>query len=86
MVRREVGSANGEDRKMGRTFIYSRVSTGGQDAANQTTNLKQQFPHAEVVEEIASGGKSRPALEKLVQEQWLLTSKFKALTINYWSL
>ena len=67
MVCREVGSANGEDSKM-RTFIYSRVSTGGQDAANQTSNLKQQFPNAAVVEEIASGAKSRPMLEKLVQE------------------
>lgn len=53
---------------MGQTFIYSRVSTGGQDAANQTSNLRQMYPHATVVEETASGGKSRPALEKLVQE------------------
>jgi DNA invertase Pin-like site-specific DNA recombinase len=60
--------ANGEDKRMSRIFIYSRVSTGGQDAANQTSNLKQQFPHAEVVEEVASGGKSRPMLEKLVRE------------------
>lgn len=68
MVCREVVSANGEDSEMGRTFIYSRVSTGNQDATNQTTNLKQQFPHAEVIEETASGGKARPALERLVQE------------------
>jgi DNA invertase Pin-like site-specific DNA recombinase len=53
---------------MGRTFIYSRVSTGLQDAAHQTSNLKQMFPHAEVIEETASGGKTRPALEKLVRE------------------
>lgn len=53
---------------MGRTFIYSRVSTISQDATNQTSNLRQQFPHAEVVEETASGGKARPALEKLVQQ------------------
>ncbi len=68
MVCREVGLANGEDSEMRRTFIYSRVSTIGQDAANQTSNLRQQFPHAEVVEETASGGKARPALEKLVQQ------------------
>lgn len=53
---------------MGRTFLYSRVSTGGQDAANQTSNLKQMYPHAQVIEEVASGGKARPALEKLVRE------------------
>lgn len=53
---------------MARTIIYSRVSTGLQDASNQTNNLKQQFPHADVVEEVASGGRSRPALEKLVGE------------------
>lgn len=53
---------------MSKTFIYSRVSTGGQDAANQTTNLKQMFPFADVVEEVASGGKNRPALERLVQQ------------------
>ncbi len=53
---------------MGRTFIYSRVSTGLQDATNQTMNIKQMYPHAEVIEEIASGGKSRPSLEKLVRE------------------
>lgn len=68
MVLREVGSINGEDGEMGRTFIYSRVSTGHQDATNQTKNIKQMYPHAEVVEEIASGGKARPALEKLVRE------------------
>jgi len=67
-VRREVGSANGEDHGMGRIIIYSRVSTGSQDAANQTSNLRQMFAHAEVVEETASGGKARPALEKLVRE------------------
>ena len=67
-VHREVSSANGEDSGMGRTFIYSRVSTGLQDAANQTSNIKQMYPHAEVVEETASGGKSRPSLEKLVRE------------------
>lgn len=53
---------------MGRTFIYSRVSTISQDATNQTANIKQMYPHAEVIEEIASGGKARPALEKLVRE------------------
>lgn len=68
MVRREVGLVNGEDSEMGRTFIYSRVSTLGQDTSNQTSNLRQMFPHAEVVEETASGGKARPALEKLVQQ------------------
>lgn len=68
MVCREVVLANGEDSEMGRTFIYSRVSTISQDATNQTSNLRQQFPHAEVVEETASGGKARPALEKLVQQ------------------
>lgn len=53
---------------MKRTILYCRVSSGGQDAANQTSNLKQMYPHAEIVEETASGGKARPALEKLVSE------------------
>lgn len=67
MVCREVVFVKGEDRRM-KTFIYSRVSTIGQDASNQTSNLKQQFPHATIIEEVASGGKSRPMLEKLVRE------------------
>ncbi|MEK6627206.1 MAG: recombinase family protein [Bdellovibrionota bacterium] len=53
---------------MKRTVIYSRVSTSHQETSNQVINIQQMFPHAEVVEEIASGAKVRPALDKLVAE------------------
>ncbi|MCB9026999.1 MAG: recombinase family protein [Bdellovibrionaceae bacterium] len=52
---------------MGKQFIYSRVSTLNQDNQNQLVHLKRQFPSAEVVEETASGAKTRPALDALVQ-------------------
>jgi len=47
-------------------YIYTRVSTGFQDTQNQTQLLVQQFPDAEVVEEVASGGKARPKLTELI--------------------
>lgn len=47
-------------------YIYSRVSTGKQDTANQLTRLKELYPNATVVEETASGAKSRPELQSLV--------------------
>lgn len=53
---------------MNRTVIYSRVSTGLQETSNQIISIQQMYPHAEIVEEIASGAKARPALEKLVAE------------------
>ncbi len=53
---------------MSRTVIYSRVSTALQETSNQIVNIKQMHPHAEIVEEVASGIKSRPALEKIVTE------------------
>lgn len=37
-----------------------------QDTENQTTLLLQQFPDAEVIQEIASGGKARPKLLELI--------------------
>ncbi len=52
---------------MGQTFIYSRVSTGLQDNTNQTLRLREMYPHAIVIEEVGSGGKQRPELEKLLQ-------------------
>lgn len=53
---------------MGKTYIYSRTSTSSQDTSNQTVHLRSLFPDAVVVEEVASGIKSRPALERLVQQ------------------
>lgn len=47
-------------------YIYTRVSTGFQDTQNQTQLLIQQFPDAEVVQEVASGGKARPKLAELI--------------------
>lgn len=47
-------------------YIYTRVSTGFQDTQNQTQLLAQQFPDAEIVEEVASGGKARPKLTELI--------------------
>ena len=52
---------------MGQTYVYSRVSTGSQDTSNQTSRLKELYPNAVFVEEVASGGRARPQLEKLVQ-------------------
>ena len=51
---------------MGQAYIYSRVSTGYQDNTNQTLRLREMYPHAIVVEEVGSGGKQRPELEKLL--------------------
>ena len=51
---------------MNRTIIYSRVSTQSQTTDNQLAQLKSFYPTAEIVEETASGGKSRPLLRKLV--------------------
>ncbi|NRA69170.1 MAG: recombinase family protein [Pseudobacteriovorax sp.] len=47
-------------------YIYSRVSTGEQSTDPQIMSLKEKFPSAQVVEEIASGAKKRPILETLV--------------------
>lgn len=48
-------------------FIYSRVSTGKQETANQLSKLKELYPSASVYEETASGAKRRPVLEELVK-------------------
>lgn len=48
-------------------YVYARVSTQSQETENQIINLKRQFPDAVFVEEVASGAKVRPELEKLVQ-------------------
>ncbi len=53
---------------MGQIYTYSRTSTSSQDTANQTVQLQQMFPNAIIVEETASGIKSRPELEKLVKK------------------
>ena len=52
---------------MGKLYIYSRVPTSNQDNQNQLVHLRRQFPNAKVVEETASGTKTRPALDALVQ-------------------
>lgn len=47
-------------------YIYSRVSTGKQDTANQLAKLRELYPTAKVFEETASGAKRRPVLESLL--------------------
>lgn len=47
-------------------YIYSRVSTERQETENQTSRLKELYPNAAVVEEVASGAKARPMLQKLI--------------------
>lgn len=53
---------------MAKQFVYARVSTQSQETENQVINLRRQFPEAVFIEEIASGAKARPELEKLVQQ------------------
>jgi putative DNA-invertase from lambdoid prophage Rac len=47
-------------------YVYSRVSTLKQDTENQLSKLREQYPTADVIEETASGAKSRPGLKALV--------------------
>lgn len=47
-------------------YIYSRISTGKQDIENQLAKLRALYPEALIVEETASGGKSRPELQALL--------------------
>jgi putative DNA-invertase from lambdoid prophage Rac len=47
-------------------YIYSRVSTGKQDTANQLARLRELYPTAPIYEETASGAKRRPVLEGLL--------------------
>lgn len=47
-------------------YIYSRVSTGKQDTGNQLAALRERYPTAAIIEEVASGAKERPLLTKLV--------------------
>ena len=49
------------------TFLYGRCSTTQQDTDNQLSKLREQYPAAEVVEETASGIKSRPKLKELIE-------------------
>ena len=51
---------------MAQSYIYARTSTSHQDNENQLAHLRHLYPQATVVEETASGGKSRPELKKLV--------------------
>lgn len=53
---------------MAKQYVYARVSTQSQETENQIINLRRQYPNAEFIEEIASGAKARPELEKLVQQ------------------
>lgn len=46
-------------------YIYSRVSTDKQDTGNQLSALRERYPTATVIEEVASGIKARPMLHKL---------------------
>lgn len=47
-------------------YIYSRVSTDKQETQNQLCKLKELYPNAGVFEEVASGAKQRPILQKLL--------------------
>lgn len=49
-------------------YIYSRISTEGQNADSQLSKLTEMFPAAKVVSEVASGAKSRPMLAALVKQ------------------
>lgn len=49
-------------------YVYARVSTQSQETENQVINLRRQYPDAVFIEEVASGAKARPELEKLVQQ------------------
>lgn len=49
-------------------YVYARVSTQSQETENQVINLRRQYPDAKFIEEVASGAKTRPELEKLVQQ------------------
>lgn len=50
-----------------RQFIYARTSTDKQDNQNQILLLQRQYPDAEIIQEIASGGRARPKLAELVE-------------------
>lgn len=49
-------------------YVYARVSTSNQETDNQVINLRRIYPDAVFIEETASGAKTRPELEKLVQQ------------------
>jgi DNA invertase Pin-like site-specific DNA recombinase len=48
-------------------YIYTRVSTDRQETENQTHGLRESYPNAAIVEEIASGAKCRPKLQELLE-------------------
>ena len=50
-------------------YIYSRVSTVGQNITHQTEDLRSKYPNAHVMEEIASGKNviDRPTFQKLLR-------------------
>lgn len=47
-------------------YIYTRVSTDGQTTDPQSLKLSERYPDAEVISEVASGGKNRPMLMALI--------------------
>lgn len=49
-------------------YIYTRVSTDGQTSEGQTLALLQKYPNAQVISEVASGAKTRPMLNALIDE------------------
>lgn len=49
-----------------RVVVYMRVSTDSQQTAQQEMVLKQRYPNGEYYEEVASGGKTRPILKRIV--------------------
>ena len=48
-------------------YIYSRISCSLQSLDPQLFALKEMFPKAEVISEVASGAKQRPMLESLIK-------------------
>lgn len=48
-------------------YLYCRVSTDKQHTDSQEQDLKARFPDGTIVRETASGAKTRPELEKLLE-------------------
>jgi DNA invertase Pin-like site-specific DNA recombinase len=67
-----------------RSYIYTRVSTTKQDTQVQVNQLISRYPGSTIVEEIQSGTKARPKLEKLIKSMYpgdqLVVWKFDRLS------
>jgi DNA invertase Pin-like site-specific DNA recombinase len=65
-----LGLLNDRARYVMTDYIYSRISTVGQNIEHQTSTLLEEYPHAEVVEEVMSGKNidDRPLFQKLIKD------------------